>query len=89
MALGAGRSNILAVVCAHGMGAATVGVALGVCGALAAGRLLATFLFGVKSTDAWTLAAVAILALVAAALASFVPARRATQLDPMAALRYE
>jgi putative ABC transport system permease protein len=86
MALGARRGQVLAGVVAQGMSWTLLGLALGLTGAFAAGRLLAGLLFGVAPTDAVTFAGVALLLAAAAALASWVPARRA---DPLTALRSE
>jgi ABC-type antimicrobial peptide transport system permease subunit len=66
---------------------ALAGVAFGLAGALAAAQLIAGFLFGVRATDPATFAAVSILLLAIATLASYVPARRALEVDPMVALR--
>jgi ABC-type lipoprotein release transport system permease subunit len=66
---------------------AVIGVAIGLVGAVAATRLLQSLLYDVSPTDPWTLGAVAVLLLVLAALASWVPARRAARVAPMEALR--
>jgi putative ABC transport system permease protein len=88
-ALGAGAADLLRLVIGHGMSLVALGLALGVLGALAAGRVLSTLLFNTKPTDVPTLLAVgAVLAMVALA-ACYVPARRASKVDPMVALRYE
>ncbi|MBI4874025.1 MAG: ABC transporter permease [Acidobacteria bacterium] len=89
MALGAQRAGVRWMVLRRGLVLAAAGVALGLAGTLATGRLLASFLFGVRPADPLTLAAVAVLMLSVAGAASFVPARRATRLDPVAALRHE
>jgi len=68
---------------------ALVGVAVGLAGALALTRLMASLLFGVSSTDATTFAVVSALLTAVTLLASFVPALRATRIDPITALRYE
>jgi putative ABC transport system permease protein len=89
VALGAQQSNILRQILAQGLKLAGLGVVIGVAGALALSQVLATLLFGVTATDPWTLSgAVAVLLLVAAG-ACYIPARRATRVDPMVALRYE
>ena len=89
MALGAQKRNVLGLVVNEGMGLTAAGVAVGTAGALAATRLLGSLLFGVSATDPLTFVLVpAFLALVALA-ACWIPARRATRVDPMVALRYE
>jgi putative ABC transport system permease protein len=89
MALGASSSNVLWLVFRQGMAFATVGLALGVGGAVAATRLLTSVLFEVKPSDLITYASVTVLIGAVALLASYIPARRATKVDPMVALRYE
>jgi ABC-type antimicrobial peptide transport system permease subunit len=89
MALGAQRSSVLGIVVREGMLLALGGIALGLLGALAATRLLGALLFGVGPTDAATFTFVAAVILLAAALASFLPARAATAIDPATSLRAE
>jgi putative ABC transport system permease protein len=89
MALGAGPRDVLALVLRNGMTWVLAGVALGVIGSLGLTRLLASLLFEVKPTDPFVLACVAVLLSFIAALANYIPARRATKVDPMVALRYE
>ncbi len=89
MALGALPSDILRRVVGRGLRLAAIGACIGAAGALALSRLLTTVLFGVKPTDPATYAAVAAVLLATAGIASYVPARRALRVDPIAALREE
>jgi predicted permease len=86
-ALGAGQRDILALVLRQGLGLALAGVVIGVTGAAALTRLLSTLLFHVSPTDPATFAAVAILFVAVAAMASYLPARRALDVDPLVAMR--
>jgi putative ABC transport system permease protein len=86
-ALGAQPSDILRLVVGQGLRLALVGVAVGIAGALGLTRLMATVLFHVSATDPATFVIVAALFLFVALAASYIPARRATRIDPMAALR--
>jgi putative ABC transport system permease protein len=89
IALGAGASDVLKLIIRQGMALALIGVALGLAGAMALTRLLKSLLFGVSATDLPTFAVVASLLLLVSLLACWLPARRATQVDPLTALRYE
>lgn len=89
MAVGARRGNIFALVLGQSLRLAITGLALGVLAAFAVTRMLSSFLYGTAATDPAIFAIVAGLILATALLAGFLPARRATQVDPMAALRQE
>jgi putative ABC transport system permease protein len=89
MALGASQGDVLGMVLKQGLALAGAGVVLGLVGAVAATRLLTSFLFQVKPGDPLTYAGVAVLLAVVAMAASYLPARRATRIDPLAALRQE
>jgi putative ABC transport system permease protein len=89
MALGADARNVLTMITKEGMLLVGLGIGLGAILALFLSRFLAGLLYGVKSNDPITLAAVSVLLLVAALAATLLPARRATRVDPMVALRYE
>jgi predicted permease len=89
IALGAGRRRVLALVLRQGVQLTLAAVALGVVGALGAGRAIASLLYGVSPHNPLVLVAVAVIMTLVAALASYLPARRATRVDPMVALRYE
>jgi len=89
LALGARVGDVLRMVVFEGMKPTLLGVAIGVGGALAMGRLLSGLVYGVKPTDPWTFIAVAFLLAAIALVASIIPAYRATKVDPLVALRYE
>ena len=88
MALGARRVDILRVVMRQGLKLTLIGVAVGVAGALALTRVLSSLLYDITPTDPVILALVSCVLMVVALLASYIPARRAARIDPMAALRY-
>ena len=89
MALGAQRAGVVGVVLRESMIIVAIGVAIGLAGAVAAGRLIATVLFGLTATDAWSIAAAVALMTAVSLAAGYLPARRASRVDPMTALRYE
>ena len=89
MALGASRPDVLRMVIGGGLRFAIAGVLIGVALSLAAGRFLSTLLFGVRASDPLTFSVVAAALLATAVFAAWIPARRATRVDPMVALRYE
>jgi putative ABC transport system permease protein len=89
MALGAQRSDVLKLVMGQGMALTIVGVVAGLAAAYWLTRLMSSLLFGVGATDFVTFAGVSLLLVVVAGLACYIPARRASKVDPMIALRYE
>jgi len=89
MALGATRLDVLKLVLTQGIALIAIGLILGLGGALALTRSLATLLFGVRPGDPIPFVAVSVLLLAVGILASGIPARRATRVDPVVALRYE
>jgi ABC-type antimicrobial peptide transport system permease subunit len=89
MALGAQRGNVLGLVVGHAFRLTITGVAIGVGLALVLTRYLATLLYGVNTRDAWTFCSVAFLLIAVSLLASYIPALRATRVDPVNALRCE
>ena len=86
MALGAQKSDVLGLVIRQGMILAVIGVAVGLLGAFALTRLIASLLFGVAATDPLTFVAIPLLLLFVALVACYLPARRAARLDPKTAL---
>jgi ABC-type antimicrobial peptide transport system permease subunit len=89
VALGAQRSNVLQLVLGQGVRLTVIGAIAGVLGSLALTRLLKSELFGIKPTDPVTLISAAALMLLVALAACYLPARRATRIDPLEALRHE
>lgn len=89
MALGAGRGDVLRLVLRQGLRQIGIGLVVGIVLSLALTRLLAVILFGVEPRDPTTLAAIVVVLTVTGMAACLIPARRATRVDPMAALRYE
>jgi putative ABC transport system permease protein len=89
MALGARRQQVLGLIMRKGLRLAVAGVTLGVAAAVASARYLESMLFGVQPLDAWTFATVALGFMLLAAIACFLPARRATKVEPVVALRCE
>jgi putative ABC transport system permease protein len=89
MALGADRERVLRMVIVHGLKLTLTGVAIGVGVSLALTRFMGSLLLGVSATDPTTFGGVAVLLIVVAVAACFIPARRAMRVDPMVALRYE
>jgi putative ABC transport system permease protein len=89
MALGAQASDVLKLIVKNGMILTLIGTVVGLVGAFALTRLMTTMLFGVTPTDVSTFATVSLVLIVVAFLACYLPARRATKVDPLVALRYE
>jgi putative ABC transport system permease protein len=89
LALGASPFDVIKLVVGHGMMLAVIGVVTGLICAFILTRLMSSMLYGVSATDPMTFAALSLLLLAVALLASYIPARKATKVDPMIALRYE
>ena len=89
MALGATQQSVIRMILIQGIGLAVVGAVVGIALSLGLTRVITTLLFGVEPTDLVTFLAATLVLLVSAMLASYLPARRATKVDPLVALRYE
>jgi putative ABC transport system permease protein len=89
IALGAARGDVLLLIMKQGMSLAVIGLAVGLLVGFGAAQLIVKLLFGVNPTDPITFVGVTLLLAFVAALACYLPARRATRVDPMVALRYE
>ena len=89
IALGAQVSDVMKLVFTSGMALALIGIGVGLAGAFALTRLMTSLLFAVKPTDAATFLVVSVCLLVTTLIACYLPARRATKVDPLVALRYE
>jgi ABC-type antimicrobial peptide transport system permease subunit len=89
VALGAGRADVVRMVVGHGLMQALAGIGIGLAAAFALTRVMKTLLFGVTATDPLTYSALSVLLLLVTVVACYVPARRATKVDPTVALRYE
>jgi putative ABC transport system permease protein len=89
IALGAQTSDVLKLFLKNGLGLALIGIAVGIAASLMLTRLLSSLLFGVTATDLTTFATVSAVLLLVAFLACYIPARRATKVDPLVALKYE
>jgi putative ABC transport system permease protein len=89
IALGAGPGDVLRMILSQGLRTIFIGVTIGIAGSLSLTRAIQSLLFGVTATDPLTFGGVTLLLVAAALLACYIPARRATKVDPMVALRYE
>ena len=89
MAIGARPRDVFRMILGHGMKLALIGVVIGLVGAFALTRLMATMLFGVAPTDATTFAGISLILMTVALLACYLPGRRATKVEPTISLRYE
>src|SRR6185295_11938688 len=87
MALGAQRRNVLLLIVSDGMKLATIGTAIGLASAIVLAKVMSSVLFGIGPTDAITFLIVSLASLFVALLACYLPARRATKVDPLVALR--
>jgi ABC-type antimicrobial peptide transport system permease subunit len=89
MALGARAADVLRLVMSESMRLVAIGVAIGLAVAMAAGRLVSSLLFGLGATDAITILVATFVMVAVSALAGYLPARRASRVDPLVALHYE
>jgi putative ABC transport system permease protein len=89
VALGAQSSDVIKLIVGQGMLLTLIGIVIGLAAAYGLGGMMSSLLFGVGATDPWTFAGVAALLVWIALLACYLPARRATRVDPLVALRYE
>jgi putative ABC transport system permease protein len=89
MAMGAKQSTILSMVLGHGLALVAAGILIGVCASFTVTRFMASQIWGVSATDPWTFGMVVACVLTVGLAACYVPARRAANVDPMVALRYE
>jgi predicted permease len=89
MALGAGTGNVVSLIVGHGLKLTLIGVVVGLAAAFVLSRVMQSLLFGITATDPATFIAIPLVLMAAATLASYVPARRASKIDPVIALRYE
>src|SRR4030095_8374431 len=89
MALGARTADVLRLILHKGLTLAAIGTGIGLIGAFFVTRLMSRLLFGIRPTDAITFASVSVGLILVAFLACYIPARRATKVDPLVALRYE
>jgi putative ABC transport system permease protein len=89
MALGAQTRDVLKLTVGQGLKLVLIGIIIGLAGAFVLTRLMSTLLFGITPTDPPTFVTISIVLIAVACLASYIPARRATKVDPLQALRYE
>jgi putative ABC transport system permease protein len=89
MALGATPANVVGMVLRRGLTMTCIGIAIGLPGSYALANVLASLFYGVRATDSETFLGIPLLLAAIAAVACYIPARRATRVDPMIALRYE